>query len=318
MKLNKIGAGLIAMLAVSFASCSEGQYWDEPNYTPAVSFPKPAATVGILADESFDSYDVTVTRSDAAGAASVALTPSTSAPEVFTGIPTVADFPAGSSETTVTIRVNTNEMAIGTTYTLTLAAPEAAETGAGDIQSPAANATFTFKIAKNYTWKNAGWMLYTEAFVGTFYGVEDVTYYVPVQVPEQAEGNGVYRLVNPYGAYYPYNEPGDYSGTSYLEINAQNPAQVYIPTPQEQGMNWGEGKFILGSMAGFYLNKGQSAADIAAAGYFGTLADGKITFPASTLLVGMANYNDGGLYKANGNGSFCLDVASLTTENPYE
>lgn len=320
MKFNKIAAGALALLAFSFASCSEGEYWDAPAPNNAeVSFPKAAATVSLLADDQFDSYEVIVTRANTGAAESVTLTPATTATDVFTSIPSTADFAAGSSETTVTIGVNTSAMAIGTVYTLTLASPSAeADTIPGGVLSPAANNKFTFSISKNFTWKNIGWMEYTEDFVSTFYGVENLTYWVPVQTPEQAEGSGIYRLINPYGEYYPYNEPGDYSGTAYLEINAHNPAQVYIPAMQEQGMNWGEGKFSMGSIAGLRLNQGWSDERITEAGLWGTLADGKITFPVKTLLISMAGYNDGGIYMANNNGAFCLNVASLTTENPYE
>lgn len=321
MKLNKIAVGAVALLAASLAtSCSEGQYWDAPaNNAATVSFPKPAATIGILADQTFDGYDLMLTRANTGAAATVDLTVTNPNPEVITA-PSTADFAAGKSETSVKITVNTSAMAIGKTYSVTITAPGEVpdSVGPGESISPAANHKFTFKISKNYTWKAIGWMAYTDGFVSTFYGVEDATYMVPVEVPEQAEGNGIYRLVNPYGEYYPYNEPGDFSGTSYLEINARNPAQVYIPTPQEQGMNWGEGNFIMGSIAGLRLNQGWSDERIAEAGLWGTLANGKITFPAGTLIVGMAKYNDGGLYGSNKNGSFCLDVASLTTVNPFE
>ncbi len=319
MKFNKIGAALLAALTFSLASCSEGQYWDEPTAaSPEVSFPKAAVTVSLLADDVFDSYDIIVTRSNAEGAESVELTATTAAPEVFTSIPATANFEAGATTTTVTVGVNTAEMAIGKTYSLVLAAPLSGdEHPGGSIASPAANEKFTFKISKNFTWQNIGWMLYTDGFVSTFYGVEDLTYYVPVQVPDQAEGEGVYR-VNAYGEYYPYNEPGDYSGTFYLEINAQNPAQVYIPTPQVSTMNWGEGNFIFGSMAGLRLERGWTIDQITEAGLWGTLEDGQITFPVNGLVIGMSDYNDGGLYGSNGGGSFCLDISSLTTENPYE
>lgn len=320
MKFNKTGAALLAGLTLTLASCSEGQYWDEPTATsPEVSFPKAAATVNLLADDVFDSYDIIVTRSNSAAAESVELTATTAAEDVFTSIPTVANFEAGATSTTVTVGVNTDAMTIGRVYSLTLAAPASGdEHPEGSIASPAANESFTLKVSKNFTWQNIGWMLYTDGFVSTFYGVDDLTYYVPVQAPVQAEGAGVYRLVNPYGEYYPYNEPGDYSGTAYLEINASNPDQVYIPTPQESNMNWGDGNFIFGSIAGLRLAQGWSDDRITEAGVWGTLEDGMITFPVSSLLIGMADYNDGGLYISNLDGGFALDISSLTTENPYE
>jgi hypothetical protein len=62
--------------------------------------------------------------------------------------------------------------------------------------------------------------------------------------------------------------------------------------------------FSVGSLAGYYMARGQTLAEVKASGYTGTYENGVITFPANTLLIRMATYNNGGLYTANSNGAF--------------
>lgn len=160
-------------------------------------------------------------------------------------------------------------------------------------------------------WVSIGAATYQEDLVTTLFGVENVVYEVEVQTIPEAPG--FYRLVNPYGEAYPYNEPGDYATNKnhYMVINAQDPEGVYIER-HYSGMNWGYGEFIFHSYAGYYLEKGHSLEEIKAAGYCGTLVDGVITFPAGKLLIGMANYNGGGLYTSNANGLFRVILPNYT------
>ena len=152
-------------------------------------------------------------------------------------------------------------------------------------------------------WVSIGYALYTEDMITTFFGVENLTYEVEVQTVPEAPG--LYRLVNPYGAAYSYNSPSDYNTSKehYMVIDAQDPEGVYIKR-HHSGMDWGYGEFIFFSYAGYYIENGNSLEAVKGAGYCGTLVDGVITFPAGTLLIGMANYNGGGLYTSNKNGMF--------------
>ena len=57
--------------------------------------------------------------------------------------------------------------------------------------------------------------------------------------------------------------------------------------------------------------------------WFGTLKDGIITMPAKSLLISMANYNDGGLYEANKSGLFAIAlpgkaIADYSVEAAYK
>ena len=152
-------------------------------------------------------------------------------------------------------------------------------------------------------WVSIGTGTYREDFVTTFFGVQNLVY--AIEIESVPEAPGMYRLVNPYGASYPYNVPGDYDTSlkHYMVINAQDPEGVYIER-HYSGMDWGYGEFIFHSYAGYYIEKGYSLEDVKAAGFCGTLKDGKITFPAGKLLIGMADYNGGGLFDANVNGQF--------------
>lgn len=140
-------------------------------------------------------------------------------------------------------------------------------------------------------WNTLGMAQYTDGFVCATYIMQPATYEVEIQ--ESDETPGLYRLVNPYGEAFPYNEPGDWDSSKdyYLEINAVDPQGVYIE-PQSLGFDWGDGIYYASSMAGYYLAGGNSLEAIKNAGYCGTLADGVISFPTQTLLVAQGAPSD--------------------------
>ncbi len=152
-------------------------------------------------------------------------------------------------------------------------------------------------------WQSIGMAQYTEDLMGTFFNIPNVTYEVEIQ--ESTETAGLYRLVYPYGSIYPYNGDGDYdtSRNYYLEINAVDPAGVYLPATA-QGNDYGYGMVSVYSLAGYYFDGGNDFEAIKAAGYCGTLENGVITFPAETLLISMADYKNGSWYTSNVNGAF--------------
>ena len=157
--------------------------------------------------------------------------------------------------------------------------------------------------------KSLGMGLYTEDFFcGLFQGMENLTYEVEVQ--ESVDNPGKYRLVNPYGAAYPYNEPGDYDDSQdyYLVINAQDPEGVYIPL-QGVGCDWGYGEWNLYSYAAYYMDNGYTLDEVKAGGMCGTLVDGVITFPEGKLLI-TASGLGGKLYNANLSSAFKVVLPS--------
>ncbi len=325
-KISSFAALLAAATLIS--SGSEGKYWDEPSDNAVYTFPKPAATFNLKAGETLEPYDVVITRNNAGPEETIDLITYFNDDEAFS-VPSSVTFAAGKTSTVCTISINTDVMAIGVTYTAQLATPNFETlTKAdsllvpdgkfnpiypGDIYPSQTNCKFTLNVRLNYTWKSLGWVDYTDDMIGALYGAPPVTYRVPIEVPVEEAGKGVYRLVDPYGYYYPYNEPGDWdsSVTTYLEINAQNPEQVYIPTC-ETAANWGDGIFICSSMAYLLLNRGMTPAEVAEEGVFGSVENGLITFPAESLLVGFKGGE--GFYYSNPNGAFCVNLNSISDE----
>jgi len=168
----------------------------------------------------------------------------------------------------------------------------------GDAQE-SASCAFEFE-AGGSSWSSLGIGAITDDCFTTFYDLENVTW--EVEILANAKTPGLYRLVYPYGAGFPYNEDGDYDTASQynLDIHAEDPSAVYFGTTPI-GVDWGYGMVTISSMAGYYLENDMAEE---AAAYMGTLVDGIITFPTKGLLIGMADYQSGNLYYANTNGAF--------------
>ena len=127
-------------------------------------------------------------------------------------------------------------------------------------------------------WQSIGIGLYTEDFVGSVFGADPVEY--EVEIEENNETPGLYRMLYPYDGKYPYNEEGDWDASAIynVEVNAEDPEGVYI-LPQAIGIDWGYGPMSIASMGGYYISGGNAVEDVKAAGYLGTLVDGVITLP---------------------------------------
>ncbi|MBR5332887.1 MAG: hypothetical protein IKV32_06310 [Muribaculaceae bacterium] len=161
----------------------------------------------------------------------------------------------------------------------------------------AAYTQFEYTVgATTSAWETLGMATYTDGFICSMYLMTPATYEVEVQA--NSEKPGIYRLVNPYGAAFPYNEAGDWDTSKdyYLEINAQDPQGVYIET-QPLGLDWGSGMFYASSACYQLLANYDLETIKAAGGYCGTLVDGVITFPHKKLSVSDAPSE--GWYYAN-------------------
>ena len=155
-------------------------------------------------------------------------------------------------------------------------------------------------------WQSIGYCSYTDDLLIPLYGYDPITY--QVQVEENTEQPGLYRMVNPYGEGYPYNEEGDYYNAN-VKVDAQNPARVFIDY-QDLGLTWNSSTWCIYSYASWYMDYGYTADEVESYGLFGSYADGKITFPVKTLLI----YMDDSGYYGNTNGAWCLDIASAQAE----
>jgi len=171
--------------------------------------------------------------------------------------------------------------------------------------------TFEFAPAgASDPWVSLGFCKYTDDAFVTLYSddVADIPTY-DVEILQNKDTPGLFRLKNAYGAGYPYNDPGDYDpGNVYIEINATDPDGVFIDY-QSMGVNWGDGNAYIYSYASYMMDKGSSFADVKAAGYCGTYKNNVITFPVKRLLVTFEGSSS--LYYANNNGLWKVDMTSL-------
>ncbi len=183
------------------------------------------------------------------------------------------------------------------------AAPASAQTQVMVVHQPNGSAVeFEVEAVDSVTFRDSPWVSlgmceYTEDFMTTFWYVDNVTYGVEVQ--ENGEQPGLYRLVNPYGEAYPYNSPGMYDETMnhYMEIHAGDPDGVYI-SEFLSGLDWyGYGDIYMYSTAGYEIEvEGYSLEAVKADGMCGTLSDGTITFPKDQLLISMPGSSYGPYY----------------------
>lgn len=290
MKIFK--SSLLALLAITGAamtSCS-----DDNNYTAGLPsdgayFGESASKVEFSLDNT--SFPVTVSRTSAQADATVSIA-SVDESGLFT-IPTSVTFSGNELSATINIGYDPEKVEQDVNYSITLTVTPATEYGIS---------TYSFTAVSPSPWTSLGKCTYTDDFITTFYNVQNMTYEVEIQ--ENDLTPGLYRLVNPYGKLYPYNDPGDYDTSKdyYMTIDATDPDRVVL-NRFLSGMDWGDGEFMMYSFAGYYLNAGKTPEEVDASGYFGTLENGVITWPKGTLMIGIPNGNSYSLYPANNKGA---------------
>ena len=168
-----------------------------------------------------------------------------------------------------------------------------------------------FKYTLSSSWTSLGIGSMTDDALCPLFGYDPITY--PVEILENVNLPGLYRLVNPYGASFPYNEPGDWDDSRdwNIEVDAQDPNGVYI-LKQETGLDWGYGMFIIQSMGAYYMEDGGYDFDqVKNAGFMGTLVDGHITFPEKGLVVRFGD--EYGLFYGNKNHAFEIVLPDKAT-----
>ncbi len=170
-------------------------------------------------------------------------------------------------------------------------------------------------------WESLGYAEYTDDCITTFFAMyEEGDLAVPydVEIQENTAQPGLYRLVNPYGEAYPFNDPGDWDTTQdyYMEVNACDPDGVYIEA-FDTGCDWGYGDFLICSLAAYWMENGYSLEEEKMYGDCGTLNNGVITFPIEGMCIGMANYYGGAWFSANlwGNHKIVLPSARSTSSH---
>lgn len=161
-------------------------------------------------------------------------------------------------------------------------------------------------------WVSLGMCEYTDDFLFTSYfeteNADDVISY-PIEIYENKDQPGLFRLQNPYG---PKSFYGEVEGATFADgdhnivINATDPNGVYIDL-QSTGLDLGDGEAGMYSMAAYYLDNGNALEDVKAEGVCGTFKNNVITFPKETLALVLGEK----IYKVNTYGAWKIDMNAL-------
>ena len=304
----------IALTAGIFASCSTEGAWDAYDTTsePTYSFEQKASNYVLTPVDTVTQVVVKVFRNNTNGNITLPLDVKVSH-DILTYDTAAVTFENGKDFAEFIIDVDYASIALGTKYTANIAFVVDSLNYYEHNASLTGNSSTSISLQVEYNWQSIGKALYTEDLITTFFNAPNVTYEVAAE--QAVENPNIIRLVDPYGAAFPHNAPGDYdtSKKHYMQFNCEDPEGVYMDGYHASGMNWGYGEFTFASMAYYYMAKGQSFEEVKAAGHCGTLDENLcITFPAGKMLVSMADYKGGGLYQSNVNGLFKVDLSTTT------
>lgn len=303
--MNKIIKSALMLLGTVLAISSCTSEYDYDGFAKVsgnqVYFDKDTAFPSIEIDPEGTSFSIRLGRAVTTEAITVPLTVTQPENSIFT-IPRQASFAAGEATTTIKVTYDPANIVYGNyeDITISLAGDSAAYT------TPYGLSSYSFKAGKT-AWISYGTAMFREDCVTTFFNSGNPVYEVDLEI--NTVEDGVYRIVNAYGAAFPANDPGDYDDSKdyYITIYASDPEFVYT-TGGYTGMDWGYGEFWITSYVDYYLRTGKTIDEVKAEHpeLFGKLKDNVITFPARSYLISMDDYNDGGLYYGNTNGLLAI------------
>ncbi len=292
---------LVAFLGLAMVSCSDDNDFTPGPQSQGFYFPKESVSQFYF-DEDASQFAFTVMRTNAEKAQTVTL--QVVDESGLFNIPTDVNFAAGETSTDVVVTFDISKLSY-IDYDITVSIPknEAYLYGLTEYE-------FIAGIDPAYRWEDMGTCMYTDDLIcGLFMNAPSMEYEVPIQ--RHMSTSGLYRLVNPYGEYFPYNEPGDYDDEDhYMVIHAEYPSAVW-GEPFYTGCDWGFGEMYLVSNAWRYLDAGNSLAAVANAGFCGKLVNGVITFPAEQWRITLPNYQgETATFLTNPNGGFKIVLPS--------
>lgn len=188
----------------------------------------------------------------------------------------------------------------------------------GELKSYAADG-FEYYGGAPSPWKSLGVGYYTDDFVVPLYTEAGKSYTYEVEIEQNTDTPGLYRMVN---AYAPVAEGfGEKGGKKNIEINAEDPEGVYILL-QDTGLDFGEGAIGIMSWGARYLGT-YDVATVKKNGLLGKLEKGVFTLPvlereksdgSKAYYQGLTTIGDGSYYGCpNGEFKVVLPTASTAT-----
>ena len=298
--MNKILKYSLMLLAVgcAFTACK-----DEDDQRPIIPVEGPQVFFSSELPETVElsknsnSFSIPVTRVDSVGALTVPVTVTLPDGSIFTA-PKSVTFADGQKTTNLVISYDPNAIVYGDYTDITV------QIGDEKVTTPYGNSAFTFSAGAT-AWVSMGTGTYRDDLFTAWYDIDNQVY--EVEIEKNIVEEGMYRIVNPYGENYPYNDPGDWDTSKdyYMVIDATDPDYVWIPE-FHTGVDWGKGEMWFLSFVQYLLDQGNKLDVIKANApqYFGTLKDGVITLPEPQSMV--AGRGDEGYWYANINGMFAI------------
>ncbi|MBR0432350.1 MAG: hypothetical protein IJK15_01450 [Bacteroidaceae bacterium] len=250
-----------------------------------------ASTVEL--SKSASSFNVTVLRANTQGDIDVPVTATMPDGSIY-NVPATVHFADGESSANLVITYNPDQLNYGDYTDISL------QIGDENYTTPYGVSTYAFKAGAT-AWVSMGNGLMRDDLFTSWYNIDNMTY--EVEIEKNVVEEGLYRVVNPYGATYPYNDPGDWDASQnyYMVIDATDPDYVWIPE-FHTGTDWGKGEMWFLSFVQYYLDRGSSLAALKSQNpeYFGTFEDGIFSFPTAESML--AGRGEEGYWYSNPNG----------------
>lgn len=308
MKINKFFLGLASLSFMGLVSCvdtdmdfSDSKTTPVDASCPGLEFSNSNITT-IELDPSAPDFNIVVNR-HATDAASYSIVVGNNQDNSFI-VPEQVTFASGETSAELPIKIS-DSAAKGTPLTLTLAVNEK------DMNPYTMGRKDITVKATLIKWDSIGKGYWTGNLINTFFGVDGGLPLI-VNIEKATTSTAVkFRFVSPYASVatmqdelggfdgYPYSEEGDLDGNveKFVITVTKDGASI---DPVNLGIDYGYGSFSIGQV---YGNLSQNITSYPLGIYKETKTGGTITFPANSLYISMADYNDGGAYPCNAGSS---------------
>lgn len=302
---------LFVLTVLGLASCTEDYEYSAATAEGQQVYFQSSLASTVEISPSANSFNIPVNRIVTDEAVVVPLTVTAPEGSIFS-IPSSVAFEAGQSVANITVSYDPAAIVYGNYEDISITIGDEAYTTQYGFSS------YNFKAGVTAWVKMAGTATYREDLVASLYSIG--TYEYAVNIEKNVIEEGLYRLVEPYGAGTPFSgvfdAAGTYDwGTKTMEIDATDPDFVWVK-PFDSGViiNSDEGEMSFLSYVSYDLLKGNTMEAIKANApdNFGKMKDGVITMPAKSML---ASIGVDGYYYANSNGLFRVALPGVVIKD---